>query len=73
MVYFRYDKKLFRFKYGINYIDTYKKKRVGATFLKLLYQNEGWNPNFPDIYSLVNNYSLIEALDFLDKKESCSS
>jgi integrase len=73
-VYFRYDKKLFRFKYGINYIDTYKKREVEANLLReALYQKlkEGWNPNFPDIYSLVNNYSLIEALDFaLDKKKA---
>lgn len=72
-VYFRYDKKLFRYKYGINYIDNYKKRLDEATALKdalLEKLKEGWNPNIPDVYTKMNNYNLIEALDFaLDKKK----
>jgi len=73
-VYFRYDKKLFRYKFGINYIDNYKKRlieaeAIQAALLKKL--NENWNPNIPDIENEVNNYTLTEALDFaLEKKKS---
>lgn len=73
-VYFRYDKKLFRFKYGINYINNYKKREAEANLLRDALHEKlklGWNPNIPDIYSIVNDYNLIDALDFaLDKKKS---
>ncbi len=73
-VYFRYDKKLFRFKYGINYFQNYKIRLIEAEGLRLLLHEklkEGWNPNVPDIFNEVNNYTIIEALDFaLDKKKA---
>lgn len=72
-VYFRYDKKLFRFKYGINYIDNYKKRETEANLLRDALSKklkEGWNPNVPDIYNEVTRYTLIESLDFaLEKKK----
>lgn len=74
LVYFRYDKKLFRFKYGINYIQNYKERLVEAEKLQgalLKKLKDGWNPNVPDIFNEVNNYTLIEALDFaLEKKKA---
>jgi integrase len=73
-VYFRYNKKLFRFKYGINYIQNYKQRLLEAQALQsalLEKLKQGWNPDLPDIYNQINNYTLIEALDFaLDKKKS---
>jgi len=73
-VYFRYDKKLFRFKYGINYIQNYKERLVESNKLQaalLEKLKDGWNPNVPDIFNEVNNYTIIEALDFaLDKKKA---
>ena len=33
-VYFRYNKVLFRYKYGINYINNYKKREVEANLLR---------------------------------------
>lgn len=73
-VYFRYDKKLFRFKYGINYIQNFKERLVESNKLQaalLEKLKDGWNPNIPDIFNEVNNYTIIEALDFaLDKKKA---
>lgn len=73
-VYFRYDKKLFRFKYGINYIQNFKERLLEAESLQAILLKKlknGWNPNVPDIFNEVNNYTIIEALDFaLDKKKA---
>jgi integrase len=73
-VYFRYDKKLFRFKYGINYIDDYKKREKEANLLKeALHQKlkEGWNPLVPEVIQKQSDLSLIEALFFaMDKKKA---
>lgn len=73
-IYFRYNKKLFRFKFGINYIQNYKERLLEANALKdalLLKLKDGWNPNIPDVITQVNNFSLPEALDFaLEKKKS---
>lgn len=73
-VYFRYDGKLLRFKKGINYIENLKKRESEANLLRdaLLQElKEGWNPLLPDLYHQVNNYTLLQALDFaLDKKKS---
>ncbi len=71
-VYFRYNKVLFRYKYGINYINNYKKREVEANLLRdALYQKlkEGWNPQVPDPIQQQSNLTFIEALDFaLEKK-----
>jgi integrase len=71
-VYFRYNKVLFRYKYGINYIDNYKKREIEANLLRdALYQKlrEGWNPQIPDVIQQQSNLTFIEALDFaIDKK-----
>jgi hypothetical protein len=71
-VYFRYNKVLFRYKYGINYINNYKKREVEANLLRdALYQKlkEGWNPQMPDPIQQQSNLTFIESLDFaLEKK-----
>jgi integrase len=73
-VYFRYNKVLFRFKYGINYIDNYKKREIEANLLRdALHQKlkEGWNPQIPDVITAQSNLTLIDALSFaIDKKKS---
>lgn len=73
-VYFRYDKKLFRFKYGINYIDNYKKRLVEANAIQealLQKLKEGWNPNIPDVIQQHSELTFSDALDFaLEKKEN---
>lgn len=72
-VYFRYDKKLFRFKYGINYINNYKEREIEANALRdalLQKLKEGWNPLLPDLE--INNPKLTfsESLDFsIEKKK----
>ena len=72
-VYFRYDKKLFRYKFGINYINNYKERLSEAEALRdalKIKLKEGWNPNLPDIVSQNSKLTLIEALDFaLAKKK----
>lgn len=71
-VYFRYNKVLFRYKYGINYIDNYKKREIEANLLRdALHQKlrENWNPQIPDVIQQQSNLTFIEALDFaIDKK-----
>lgn len=72
LVYFRYDKKLFRFKYGINYIQNYKERLAEAQALQaalLQKLKEGWNPNVPDVYNEISRYTLIEALNFAMEKK----
>jgi integrase len=73
-VFFRYNKKLFRFKFGINYQTTYKKRLIEAEALcDALAQKlkEGWNPNIPDVAQENVNYTFIEAIDFaIEKKKS---
>lgn len=71
-VYFRYNKALFRYKYGINYIDNYKKREFEANRLRDALEEklkEGWNPNIPDVVNNYNNLTFRDALDFaIDKK-----
>lgn len=72
-VYFRYNKVLFRYKYGINYIDNYKKREIEANLLRdALYQKlrEGWNPQIPDVIQQQSNLTFIEALDFAIEKKT---
>lgn len=73
-VYFRYNQKLFRYKFGINYINNYKKRLIEANSIKdVLHEKlkNGWNPNVPDIVSTFNNMTFSEALDFaIEKKTS---
>jgi integrase len=72
-VYFRYDKKLFRYKFGINYINNYKKRLVEAESIRdALHQKlkEGWNPNVPDVVNMYNNLTFKEALDFAIEKKT---
>ncbi len=72
-VYFRYDGKLIRKKYGINYIDNYAARSLEAdlicqALLKKL--KEDWNPLLPDLFTYNNKMSLIEAMEFaLAKKK----
>ncbi|MBF4484447.1 tyrosine-type recombinase/integrase [Flavobacterium sp. CSZ] len=72
-VYFRYDKKLFRYKFGINYINNYKKRLVEAESIRdALHQKlkESWNPNIPDLINTYNNMLFSEALDFSIEKKT---
>ncbi|QGK72859.1 tyrosine-type recombinase/integrase [Flavobacterium sp. SLB02] len=72
-VYFRYDKKLFRYKFGINYINSYKKRLVEAESIRdALHQKlkESWNPNIPDLINTYNNMLFSEALDFSIEKKT---
>jgi len=74
-VYFRYDKKLFRYKFGINYIQNYKERLSEANALRdalLLKLKDGWNPNVPDLIQSTANYTFIEALDFAIEKKKLS-
>lgn len=71
-VYFRYNNKLFRYKFGINYQKTYKKRLIEAEALRdALAQKlkEGWNPNIPDIAQENLSQTFIEALDFAIEKK----
>lgn len=72
-VYFRYDKKLFRYKYGINYINNYKEREKEANALRdalLLKLKEGWNPLIPEIEIENSKLTFIEALDFAIEKKT---
>lgn len=74
-VYFRYNKILFRFKYGINYIDNYKKREAEANLLRdALHEKlkEGWNPQIPDVISQQSQLSFINALDFAIEKKTAN-
>jgi integrase len=71
-VYFRYNKKQYRYKYGINNITDLKERELEANLLKdALYTKlkNGWNPELPDIITQQSDLSLCAALDFaLEKK-----
>ena len=72
-VYFRYNKKLFRFKFGINYIQNYRERLLEANALKAaLHQKlkEGWNPNIPDIVATQSDLSFVDSLDFAILKKT---
>jgi integrase len=72
-VFFRYDGKLIRKKYGINYIDNYKKRELEANSLRdALYKKlkDGWNPLIIESESLPLDLSLIDALDFAIEKKT---
>jgi len=72
-IFFRYNGKLIRKKYGINYIENLKKKEAEANLIcEALLQKlkNGWNPLLPDFVNSQSNLTLIEALDFaLGKKK----
>lgn len=71
-IYFRYDGKLIRKKYGINYTTTYKGREIEANFIcQALHQKlkNGWNPLLPDLYAYKNKMSLIEAVEFAFEKK----
>ncbi|RUT68704.1 hypothetical protein D0817_20300 [Flavobacterium cupreum] len=71
-IYFRYDKKLFRFKYGINYINNYKKREAESNILRdALHQKlkEGWNPLLPELIIDDPKLTFIESLDFAIEKK----
>ena len=71
-VYFRYSGKLFRFKYGINYIKNRKKRELEANALcKALHQKllDGWNPLIPELQSFDANMNLIDGLTFAMEKK----
>lgn len=76
-VYFRYDGKLIRKKYGINYIDDYKKRLIEANIVRdALHEKllEGWNPFFVEYNSESNSkMTTPEALRFaMEKKTNLS-
>jgi integrase len=72
-VYFRYEKKLFRYKFSLNYIKNLSEREhefreVCKILLSKL--NSGWNPNIKDHEAELSEYTLNEALDFaLAKKK----
>lgn len=72
-VYFRYQRQIFRYKKGINYIKNYNKRLIEANALKnALYQKlkDGWNPLVPDEFETGSDMTLLQALDFaLEKKK----
>lgn len=71
-VYFRYNKELFRYKYGINYIHDLKEREKEAGLIceaLLIKLKSGWNPNVPDIEAYNSNMTIIEALDFAMEKK----
>lgn len=72
-VYFRYNKVLFRYKFGINFINNYKKRLIEADSIRdALHQKlkQGWNPNIPDVINTYNNMLFSEALDFSIEKKT---
>lgn len=72
-VYFRYNQKLFRYKFGINYINNYKKRLIEANSIKdVLHEKlrNGWNPNTPDVVNHFKHMTFSEALDFAIEKKS---
>lgn len=77
-VYFRFGGKVFRYKYGINYIKNYNKRLAEANSLRnALHQKlkDGWNPMVPELQSFDSNMKILEALEFamLKKRESISN
>src|SRR5690606_11538506 len=76
-VYFRFEGKAFRYKYGFNRIENLKVREHEFNLLcSALYQKlrNGWNPNFEDVGLFSSSMTLEEALDFAlsKKKESLS-
>ena len=74
-IYFRYSGKLYRYKYGINYIPNLKKREAEAIIIRdALYQKlkEGWNPSIPDVINAFSNLTLTEALDFAIEKKTAT-
>ena len=72
-VFFRYSGKLFRYKYGINYITNLKKREAEANIIcdALLQKlKEGWNPNIPDVVNNFSSLTFSEALDFAIEKKT---
>jgi len=72
-VYFRYNKVLFRYKYGINYIIDLKKREKEANLLRdALHEKlkEGWNPTIPDVIQEQTDLIIGKALDFAMEKKS---
>jgi len=72
-VYFRYDGKIFRYKFGINYIKNLRDRETEFNSLaKALNQklSEGWNPTIPDVVPFGSEMTIINAIDFaLEKKK----
>jgi hypothetical protein len=69
-VYFRYNKVLFRYKYG-HYIDNYKKERSKLICFEMLCIKKlrERNPQIPTSIQQQSNLTFIEALDFaLERK-----
>ncbi|WP_295093824.1 tyrosine-type recombinase/integrase [uncultured Flavobacterium sp.] len=72
-VYFRYNQKLFRYKFGINYINNYKKRLIEANSIRDVLHDKlknGWNPNIPDVVNNFKSMTFSEALDFALEKKS---
>lgn len=71
-VFFRYEGKLIRKKYGINYINDYKNREIEANCLRdVLHRKlkEGWNPLINEEIAPKINLTFIEALDFAIEKK----
>ena len=74
-IYFRFDGKLIRKKYGINYINDYKKRLAEANIIRdalHIKLKEGWNPFLSDLnVDFGKKMTIPEALAFaMQKKES---
>lgn len=71
-VYFTFDKKLVKKRFGINYVKDYDERMLEAVEVqKILHAKlkEGWNPFFEDVYNYNSNLNLISALDFAYKSK----
>lgn len=66
-VYFRYHGKLYRYKFGINYLPTYKARLQEANLLRdalLEKLRSGWNPSVPDVINQQSDLTFVDALAF---------
>jgi integrase len=66
-VYFTFNKKLVKKRFGINYIKDYDERMLEAVAVqKILHQKlkEGWNPFFEDIYKYDSDLNVYDALEF---------
>lgn len=71
-VYFSFDKKLVKKRFGINYAKDYELRMLEAVEVQKILHNklkDGWNPFFEDIYKYNSNLKFIEALDFAYKSK----
>lgn len=71
-VFFRYDKKLFRYRLNLNEIEDLEEKTMEFDILKDAIHDQlkrGWNPNVKEIAETKTNYTIAAALDFAIEKK----